>query len=513
LTSALRRYGWLSLLFFLASMALVVFVLLIIPRAYESEGKFIVLLGRGTVSLDPTATTGKNVNIQETRDSEINSVADILESRALMEQVVDAIGVDPLLESKFVFRNWIKLPEFELPSFSGGLAEEESAQVDASEGQPSLKELKRRERAITRLANNLKVKPTKKAATISVSCRANSPGLARSIVQHLMSSYQVLHIKAHHTAGSYPFFEEQFRLHQHAMSDVQNELRDFKNQIGIVSIEGERASLQRQIDRVAVEMLQTEVDLASATERSRKLQEQHDALDARIVSSRMTGAANEGADLMRDRLFSLEMREKELLARFHETHPDVRSVRESIAKAKDVLADHPYERSEITTSVNPTKLDIQGRLLSALADVHAIRARRSSLDGQKGELLVKLEALNRNEAQSELLKKRLEIASINFRTYAEKMEEARINQALDAERISNVNVFQEPTYVVKAVSPKRMLILAASFVVVSIVSVGLALLLNSWNQTIRTAEELSKTVEVPVLVTLPRSSSGQLLNV
>ena len=44
-----------------------------LPRKYESEAKLFLRLGRESVALDPTATTGATMQIQETRDDEIDS--------------------------------------------------------------------------------------------------------------------------------------------------------------------------------------------------------------------------------------------------------------------------------------------------------------------------------------------------------------------------------------------------------------------------------------------------------
>ncbi|HEY6564741.1 MAG TPA: hypothetical protein VIY86_09615, partial [Pirellulaceae bacterium] len=184
---ALGRYWRLSLFLYLAAIAITVAVLLVVPRKYMSEGKFFVNLGRGMVSLDPTATTGKSVSIQETRDAEINSVADILKSRALTEKVVDGIGVDRILKSNSLVADWIRLPEMELPSLT------RVEPIAANGASTDMKTLKRRERALRRLESDLKVKATKKAATISVIARASSPALAREIVEQLMGKYHDLH--------------------------------------------------------------------------------------------------------------------------------------------------------------------------------------------------------------------------------------------------------------------------------------------------------------------------------
>jgi uncharacterized protein involved in exopolysaccharide biosynthesis len=64
------------------------------PKVYRSEGKLLVRLGRENATLEPTATLGHDlpISIPPSRETEVNSVVEILESRALYEEVVDAIS-------------------------------------------------------------------------------------------------------------------------------------------------------------------------------------------------------------------------------------------------------------------------------------------------------------------------------------------------------------------------------------------------------------------------------------
>jgi len=78
-------------------MALAVLAMILLPRTYGSGAMIFVKLGRETVSLDPTATTGSTISVLDTRDNEINSIRDMLYSRGIAEQVVDRIGPEVVL--------------------------------------------------------------------------------------------------------------------------------------------------------------------------------------------------------------------------------------------------------------------------------------------------------------------------------------------------------------------------------------------------------------------------------
>jgi uncharacterized protein involved in exopolysaccharide biosynthesis len=83
--------------FFFSLMATLIVGTLLAANIYQSTAKLMVRLGRESVSLDPTATTGKMINISTDSETQINSELEILNSRELAERVVDALGVQIIL--------------------------------------------------------------------------------------------------------------------------------------------------------------------------------------------------------------------------------------------------------------------------------------------------------------------------------------------------------------------------------------------------------------------------------
>ena len=487
-------------------MAVVTLLLIVVPRKYESTGMFFVRIGRGGATLDPTTTTSKTVNIQETRESEINSVSDVLQSRGLIEKVVDRVGVETILktgETEFgkLMDNLPSLPAFHAAKQTDSVADGEDYDT-----------LARRERAVRKILNDIKVKPTRKAATISINCRAATPVLARELVRAMMDEYLSEHIKAHQTDNAYDFFEEQFALQKVKVEEITDAIRDFKNRAGITNIHREHESIQQQIDTLDLMAIDTDSQLAAAQTKLKILEQQFGELDDRLVTQQVDGNSHEGSDLMRDRLFALQILEKELLSKFSPDHPEVAMVRQQLAKARSVFVEQPEDRTTTTKSVNPIKLDVEGSLLKAIADHRGVEAKKRALFVKKQNLQDRLKLMNRNEATLAAMTRQLDVAQRNYGTYAEKLEEARINRELDIERISNVKIVEEPTLVLKAVSPKRMFIFALSLLVSAVAGVGLAQLLDAADTTIRSSNEIATNLPVPILAELPRTPSRRVMS-
>jgi uncharacterized protein involved in exopolysaccharide biosynthesis len=101
----LFRQKWKIVLFFLAVVLTVTVGTLLAPQIYRSEAQLLVRLGRESVSLDPTATTGPVISVAQSRENEIKSELEILKSRDLIEKVVDAVGPSLLLCRGLFFSN------------------------------------------------------------------------------------------------------------------------------------------------------------------------------------------------------------------------------------------------------------------------------------------------------------------------------------------------------------------------------------------------------------------------
>src|SRR5438874_1284381 len=139
LAPAVLRHKGKMVCFFLAVMGAVTVYTILCPRAYRSQAKLFVRLGRENATLDPTATVGQGtvVAVPQSRENEINSAVEILNSRILLEKVVDAVGPRAILYGQ-----------------EAAASEGEAASSEAAE---------ERYRAINRLTKKLNVEPVKKS--------------------------------------------------------------------------------------------------------------------------------------------------------------------------------------------------------------------------------------------------------------------------------------------------------------------------------------------------------------
>jgi len=162
-------------------------------KTYTSEAKLFVRLGRESVALDPTttATTSQVVMVQESREYEINSVFELLKSRAVLSNVISSLGPQMVL-GREMDPDSVK---------SAGMLESLHLFSPYSVEDAALKQLN----------NDLNIVAVKKSNIINISCNAKTPELARDIVAKLIEQAHrlwdggwLVQIKAFHRVGS-PF--------------------------------------------------------------------------------------------------------------------------------------------------------------------------------------------------------------------------------------------------------------------------------------------------------------------
>src|SRR5688572_7371637 len=211
-SSALTRHWRKGLVVFgfLAIAALVGAVRM--PRSYYSEARLFVRFGREN-QVDPTAAGGQMISLYESRESEINSLIEILKSRTTFDRVVSQLGA-----------------QYILTGVASSARPEAGKTVDSalSSEPPSKLHL----RAVAHLDRVIYIGAPRKSNIISVSCKASSPEAAQRIVAKLVEVYLDEHLRVHRSPGTFEFFQDQAEKSRLTWQQAQDELRDTKNTLG-----------------------------------------------------------------------------------------------------------------------------------------------------------------------------------------------------------------------------------------------------------------------------------------
>lgn len=496
LCRVLFRHKWKMITYFCATLALVVVGVIVYPRTYISDARLIVRLGKESVALDPTATLSQTVAVEGSRESEINSEIEILRSRVLLEDVVEQLGPDEILgTSSAKHGGWMETVRSSLTAVSSWL----SGGVGSAE------------RAINQLGTRIWVTAPRKSNVISVSCNARNPAQAQRILQSFLDAYLIRHVKANRNPGSYDFFVNQSNLLRQQLEEATQKLRDAKNETGLVSIEGRRQSVQNQADSIEVADLGNQRALSSSGARIAALKKALAELPPRLVAEETGGLPNVAADMMRNELYKLQIQEKDASARFTGEHPQVIALRRQVAETQKIFNEQEAGRSQTTHKPSEVYQGVHADLMAAQALMTAQQAEAQTIEKQHAAIQSRIRTLNDKDFHITELTRRAEMLESNYRNYTNNREQARIDQALEAGRVSNVNVVQPASFVAKPTSPRVALTLLLGLIAATLGAVLLAFGAEFLDRSVKTPEQIEHELGIPVLFSVPRGERHDLL--
>jgi polysaccharide biosynthesis protein PslE len=426
--------------------------LCVCAREYVSEAQVLVRIGRENMVLDPTAATGQFVGLDSNREAEMNSIIQALGSRSNIEKVLDAVG-----------------------------REEELATPLA------------REQALAALDRQISITCPRNSTVVVLSCLAEAPERAQLIVTTLLDVCLQEHMRVNRTEGSYRFFDEQAQSLKSQLEQAHSALRDAKNRYGMVTLEGRRQGLQEQVNAVELQQQQVHVTLAGIQERMAKRALELKALMPTLVRQLVGGSPNNGLSDMRQKLYDLQTRALELRSKYTDKHPYVISIQEQVHEAESIL---DAELPDADAAVRALTTEDEAEAASLKAKVH-------SLADQHRQLTTQLKQLNDQSLEISELERRASLLDANHATYAKGQEQARIDQELKNQGISNLSVIQSPSFVPKPVSPKKALILIAAVFAGVVGAVGLMFLSEQLDESIRDVAGAERHLRIKVLASLP----------
>ncbi len=501
--SVLFRHKWKIIACFLFMVTASVAAALLLPKTYESYAKILIRLGRENMALDP-GVVGPALQLVQDRENQVNSELSILRSRSIAEKVVDKLGEDAFVASS---------SEFSLMDFGGG--EGETKDVPAiigsprPEGRDSLTQrltggkMTLRDEAIQLVMQQLRAEVEPKSEIINLTFQARSPELAQKTLTFLLDFYREEHIEIHKSQASPQFFQVQMDQILQQLKAKEKELEDFRAQYGIASIQEQEAELIRQIG-----MLQSQVDDAASTIQATQARIQSLRNDLqknyREVTelNRVTGKTNYAADAMKEQLTTLKIREAELAARYPDDNRQLVDVREQIAVVESMLARESDTLTEVTTGLDTHYRDLQLQLVTEQSQIKAQQERLAYYTAELEKRKQQLTELSNREIMLASLNRDLQLLEEEYSQYRDSLLRAKISEAQDLDKISNVSIVQPPTYPIKPTFPRKRMIVMLGMFLGLFGGIALAYLREFMDDSLKKNADVERQLGLPVITAI-----------
>lgn len=471
--------------------------LLVWPRTYQSEAKILILVGRESVSLDPTVTTSQTLLLQKTQEEEINSALDILTSRSVADKVVEKIGAAAILDGYLPSTGGAEPSAVEV-LFDKAKAVARGA-VDKVLLTSGLRDpLSDHELAVMKVQGALEIEAPKKSTTITIHAESKSPGMAQAIAQTVMDTFMEQHLVVTKTKGSKQFFTTQKDEAEKSLYDLLTIKSKYMTERKIVSVDANRNLLKEQLGAIDRDLVVSLGELTQTNAEIEGLTKGMSGLDSEIVASKLEASDNTWSG-MRQRVYELELLEQSQTAIYTDAHPTLMKTREQLEGARSILAKLDSDRLDESTTPNPVVIQLEEQLQLRIAKLQGLKSIIEEKKSQKAAVEEQIRDLLEQEVELTRMDNEIAVATGKLRQLSEKENEAIVIDSLQAERITNVSIFQPASFVERALKPNKPLLAAAGIMMGLLGGIGLAFLKEISAKSIRSVEQAEHVLKQPVI--------------
>lgn len=491
--------------FFLTVFLLNTVLTLVKPETYMSYSKLLIKIGRENVSKDPSVV-GDTFSVMQSYQDQVNSELAILQSQDLAEAVVDEIGPERFFEKTDRAAGGGEgggEPPFSLVKtlekiVNGvrGAVENTLIALNLAEAVPV------RERALKFFEKKLHVEVLEDTSIIWVSFTALTPGTAQDTLAALIQKFLDQHIEVHRTQASPVFFEAQVENVMKNLEDKESALEEFRAENEIASLEiqkneiiAQTGNLQNLIDDASGKISSYRAKVDSLEKSLRRFPEKRQL-------ATVEGKINATAATIKTKLVELRLQEAELLSKYQEDYKPIQDIREQIRLAESELAKEEETITETTTGLDENYQSMLFLLETTKADLEEQVSLRNSLENELSERKRELVALTGKEKELKQLEREIEILEAEYLKYRDNLQLSKISTALDMDRVSNVSIVQGATYPRLPMEDGTLFNIVFGLFLGLFGGLGLAFLANSFDHTLKTASDVERRLQLPVLTSI-----------
>ncbi len=438
---------------------------------YSAKGKVLIVSDRADVTIQPTDVN--SLATVKLNEAIVNSEVHIIRSRELLEQVVRGLT---------------------LARTGGGVVGVANA---ASQGEGI------GDRAL-KMGRRLTVTPVRNSNVIEVGFSSGDPAQAAQIVNRVIDEYLAYHALVHGQKGLTGFYEEQSRLLVQNLRRAEESLREFSYREGMVSPTAEIQAEVLGVSQIESALRTRHASLAGEEEKLRAIREQL-AEQPTVVKRTQYMEVNPVVRQLKQHVTDRQVDRVSLLRKYTDKDRHVQDNADEIAELQTQLDQAVRSEPTVVTQEvfgsNPVYEVRLNKLLELEAKLKESRAKKVALEEELARsrrrlVLLKQKALDYDRLDQEVKRQR-----VTLDLYTKREQEARIGDAMDQERLVNVQVVQRPGLPLPRTDNRRAPVMLAIISGLA-VALGGAFGLEYVNRTLRFEHDVERHLGLPVLGTV-----------
>lgn len=497
------RYRQMIILMCLSSIVTATLLTYILSQRYQSSTHILI---RPKKSIDFVRKRQEILSFPVSYFTPIETASktysEIIRSRIIAERVLNRFGLEMLKEKQGTgLKFYWKTAKRKIKNFfkkSWALLK----YGNIKEGDPFSS-------AVMEVQGGLLVKPTKETYLFQLQAEASSPELAAAIANtaaEVFADY-LRESNAIENRQSKELSEEKIKLSKQQLDNARTAVVHFKQGHDVVSVQTEMDLQLKLLAELQSSWQSVYAKIKGAVAKQNKISRQLDKLQY-FAKSGTKVIDNPLIRELRSKLARKELDLVRLLKIFMPEHREVQNLQAEIAEIKTKLQqESPTLNSEETSSVNPVYQDLSRALAKVTTQLESLRAEKTCLESAILEKKRVVAQIPSKEAELSELELAVKLNEEAYSLLSREYEVAALGATSETPDIRVIHTAVAPLYPSR---PIKVYHAALAGILSLIAGVGIALLLEHMNTSIRSIDEAEHTLSLPVLMTIPRLGIDQM---
>jgi uncharacterized protein involved in exopolysaccharide biosynthesis len=340
------------------------------------------------------------------------------------------------------------------------------------------------EKAVKKFQKRLHAENARNSNVIEVGYESQNAQSAVATVNRLVETYIEYRSKIYQETGTYKFFDEQIRVADEKLRDLETRLYSYKDEAEILSPEKQSeilltklADYERSLTAVQTKRIGKEAKLAVITDQLQK----NAIVDIPATDVSDSPSHEKYIAKLKGELLDMEIQRDQLLQRFKPTYEEIVELEKRITATRKIIR---YETQQI---INQERTAIR-----------ALRAEEQALQNALDKINLDIKAFAKKEFEFNQLNRGIDDNQEVYSMLLKQREDARIALAKLQQGVQ-VKIISPAVLPQKPAKPRKRLNIVLGVLLGLMTGLGLAYFIESNDHTIRTAEELNKYTSLTVL--------------
>ncbi len=370
----------------------------------------------------------------------------------------------------------------------------------------------------TELSHNLKVKIVPATNILELSYQSQNPQLAAKLLNAISQAMVEDNIEAINSeATKVKKFLEEKQVPEADKQLRQAEAREnrYRQLSGIVSLEDQTKSLVQSIATVEDQERTLSAQLQEIKARDASLRQITDTQNLNKAYSSVRSGQDDEIKKLRAKLSEVENELIEARLRFTNEHPNVANLTGERNALRALYSEQVARVSPNNQTISANNFagdqlsqELTSKFILNRIEDSAVQNKLKLLLARKANLQARLGQLPITQQNLTVLTRKREEAAASLKFLQSKLEEARLTEA---QKVSNIRVIENAVPPSSPSEPRQKVVLALASVFGTMLAVGVVLLLEVMDNTLRDASEAEELLQLPLLGVLPRLPAKTLV--